>query len=152
MPAGRGKCRPGPPAGGLVQPPHDSAASDGGQGPSHFGSQVDKQVNLDVEHSAFPTEGRERQKEQDKLRKAAGIEKKKRKFHIEEHYDDCGTDLSGLGADALAQTADYLVMPEESHDEHPDDDVADGLETHWFTGSETPPGLPPRKTSGPRTG
>ena len=32
-----------------------------------------------------------------KARKLAGGSAAKNKFEIEEHYDDCGTDLSGLG-------------------------------------------------------
>ena len=59
---------------------------------------------------AFPTAAKERQKIADKARKEAGIAKRTRKFVIEEHYDDCGTDLSGLGADIKALTLEYLVL------------------------------------------
>ena len=58
----------------------------------------------------FPTAAKERQKIADKARKEAGIAKRTRKFVIEEHYDDCGTDLSGLGADIKALTLEYLVL------------------------------------------
>ena len=44
----------------------------------------------------FPTEERERWKLMRKERKAQGVEPVKKKQIIEEHYDDCGTDLSGL--------------------------------------------------------
>ena len=48
---------------------------------------------------AFPTEGRERQKVKEKERKLAGIEVKRKMKDIEDHVDDCGSDLSGLGPD-----------------------------------------------------
>ena len=48
---------------------------------------------------AFPTEGRMRQKEKEKQRKEAGLEPvvRKKTFVVEDHFDDCGQDLSGLG-------------------------------------------------------
>ena len=46
--------------------------------------------------SCFPTEERLRQKERLKKTKAAGEKPKARQVHVEEHFDDCGTDLTGL--------------------------------------------------------
>ena len=46
---------------------------------------------------AFPTEEKERQKLRAKERKQQGILPQKRFKTIEDHHDDCGTDLSGLG-------------------------------------------------------
>ena len=48
---------------------------------------------------AYPTEERERQKVRNAERKKAGILAKTRKIPVEDHYDDCGTDLTGLGDD-----------------------------------------------------
>lgn len=59
--------------------------------------------------SAYPTEGREKQKLRLKAMKEAGIEPKRKKFHIEAHYDDCGSDLSGLGPGWVHLIADYTV-------------------------------------------
>ena len=53
----------------------------------------------------------ERYKIAEEARKAAGTEKKKRKFIIEERYDDCGADPGGLGPDVVAHATDYMAMP-----------------------------------------
>lgn len=49
--------------------------------------------------AAYPTEQAVRQKESLKARKEAGGEIKKKKQTIEQHADDCGTDLTGIEAD-----------------------------------------------------
>ena len=86
---------------------------------------------------AFPTAAKERQKIADKARREAGIAKRTRKFVIEEHYDDCGTDLSGLGADIKALTLEYLVLePYFLTCDDPGTSLADGLETCWFQGTD----------------
>ena len=54
--------------------------------------------------SAFPTDSRERARDAKNQRKAQGIaekEVKKKVFKVEDHYDDCGDDLSSLGPDLL---------------------------------------------------
>ena len=56
-------------------------------------------ADLTEDASAFPTEERLQQKAKAKARKEKGIQPKKRPKIIEDHYDDCGTDLSGLGID-----------------------------------------------------
>ena len=50
---------------------------------------------------AFPTDSKERRKAREKEAKEAGtpLEVKKIKKHVEEHYDDCGEDLSSLGTE-----------------------------------------------------
>ena len=95
---------------------------------------------------AYPTEGRERQKIADKARREAGIEKNRKKFVIEEVYDDCGRDLSGLGPDAVAQAADYYILFDADLDFStiPDDSHADGLEIFWLLGSDAPSDLHPQ--------
>ena len=52
-----------------------------------------------------------RQKAKEKLRKEAGLDKvaKAKKFDVEEHYDDCGQDLSGLGEDIAKLASDSWV-------------------------------------------
>jgi len=47
----------------------------------------------------YPTDQREREKQQDLLNKAKGIEKvvQKKKQIVEQHWDDCGSDLSAIG-------------------------------------------------------
>ena len=47
---------------------------------------------------AYPTDARERQKKKEKLAKERGEEKqvKKRKKFVEDHYDDCGEDISSI--------------------------------------------------------
>ena len=62
----------------------------------------DKQSPLDV--SAFPTDSKERERDAKNLRKAQGLEAKEKKnkvFKVEDHFDDCGEDLSSLGPDLL---------------------------------------------------
>ena len=56
---------------------------------------------LHVVHACntISTEERIQQKAKAKLRKAQGIAPKKRLKFLENHFDDCGTDLSGLGID-----------------------------------------------------
>ena len=50
---------------------------------------------------AFPTDSKERRKAREKEAKEAGtpLEVKKIKKFVEEHYDDCGEDLSSLGTE-----------------------------------------------------
>ena len=49
----------------------------------------------------FPTEEREEWKRKRKENKEKGIEVKKKVKVIEDHHDDCGTDLSGLGTEEI---------------------------------------------------
>ena len=55
--------------------------------------------------SSFPTAAREREKQ----RKAAGIVAKKQKQTVEDHWDDLGDDLSGLGGDLILYMADTYI-------------------------------------------
>ena len=53
---------------------------------------------------AFPTDARQRQKEQEARDREAGtLQAKrkagKRKFQVEDHFDDCGEDLSSIGGE-----------------------------------------------------
>ena len=71
--------------------------------------------------SAFPTETAIRKREERLAAKEAGttIEVKKKKFVIEEHYDDCGEDLSSLGMTEVDQSV--------SSGPPPGDDLVDGM-------------------------
>ena len=55
---------------------------------------------LNTTEHAFPTDAKVREKERRKKLKEQGIEQtvQKRKKVVEEHYDDCGDDLSSLGS------------------------------------------------------
>ena len=74
----------------LLKEPDNATASDGG-GRRSSEAPVEKTV-------AFPTDSKEKEKQKkiDMKEKGQEIVVKKRKFHIEEHYDDCGEDLSSL--------------------------------------------------------
>ena len=89
---------------------------------------------------AYPTEGRERQKIKEKANKLAGIEPNRKKFIIEDKFDDCGSDLSGLGSDIQIYMADYTVETESSDSdaEHTKEaeELTANLSTWWFLGSE----------------
>ena len=106
---------------------------------SHLGSTPAPEPILDSSY-AFPTDAKERQKVADKARKEAGIAKRTKKFKIEEVYDDCGTDLSGLGMDAAALAMEHLVITTEdlSDSEGDEPPITDGLELYWFQGSSVP--------------
>ena len=78
--------------------------------------------------------------------KEAGVERvvKKKPKVVEEHYDDCGQDLSGLGPDAVEDAADYyvtlLIQPSEERYERQDLETcyeqASSLATYFLKGSE----------------
>ena len=53
-------------------------------------------VALPTELIALPTEQRIAQKRKEKADKEAGVERKKQKQPLEQHFDDCGSDLSGM--------------------------------------------------------
>ena len=82
----------------------------------------------------FPTVERERQKVAEKLRKAAVIIKKTRPVVIEDHFDDCGTDLSGLGPDIHLFAAD--ILPEDLDDPDIDVHLTTDFPIYWLLGSE----------------
>ena len=55
---------------------------------------------------AYPTDARMRQKEQEARDREAGALQAKRKagkhkFHVEDHFDDCGEDLSSIGSEDM---------------------------------------------------
>ena len=68
------------------------AASDESVADSAVGQQVPAQDDV----LAYPTAERIAQKERLKELKAKGLEPKKRKQKVEEHWDDCGADLTSL--------------------------------------------------------
>ena len=74
--------------------------------------------NLATEIRSFPTETQIRafptaQAQRQKARKKAGIPVQKRKRNIEQHRDDCGTDLSCLQLDATEKAQVGKQMKEE---------------------------------------
>ena len=66
---------------------------------------------------AFPTDQRMRQKEIEKDRKALGIEpKRKPKPKPEQHFDDCGEDMSPLlFLDAQPDACSYLALEDNAN-------------------------------------
>ena len=62
-----------------------------------------------IQTPTYPTEERERQKVKQKAMKEAGLEPRKKKFKMEDHHDDCGNDLSGLGSEIIQYAADYVI-------------------------------------------
>jgi hypothetical protein len=78
----------------------------------------------------FPTEERVEWKRKRKENKEKGIEVKKKVKIVENHHDDCGTDLSGLGTEEI----DTLLSYEANYDS--DEDNVSGMNTHWFKGSD----------------
>jgi len=95
----------------------------GGKGIFHFGKLLGREL-------MFPTEERIEWKRKRKENKEKGIEVKKKEKIIENHHDDCGTDLSGLGPDEI-QT---LLAYEENYDS--DEDAVQGMNVFWIKGSE----------------
>ena len=89
--------------------------------------------------AAYPTEAREREKQ----RKQSGHVAKKRMQQVEDHFDDLGDDLSGLGGDLALHTADTYVEELEPDflAEKIEPEVGGLLALH-FRGSAALPDLP----------
>ena len=67
------------------------------------GRETDEHLRED-QQDAYPTWQKVPQKEKEKKLKAEGKHNpKKRKFVIEDHHDDCGNDLSGLGPHVMEE-------------------------------------------------
>ena len=68
-----------------------------------------------AETAAFPTGAKEREKEKRRREKEEGVTRKPKKKArvIEDHFDDCGGDLSPL--DALIANADAFYDEEREH-------------------------------------
>ena len=82
------------------------------KGPGARGGASAAALNAKESSAAYPTEERIRWKDVQKMRKAKGVPVVKRKQVIEDHWDDCGQDLSGLaGPDDLeAEAANWADM------------------------------------------
>ena len=68
----------------------------------------------------------------------------KRKKFVEEHYDDLGDDLSGLGGDLDYHLADIIISPheEEESTDRIDEECIQGMLTWWFRGDGSLPQCP----------
>ena len=101
------------------------------------------------EHSdhttAFPTDAAEKKRDAKRAAKAAGMEwtVKKKLKHVEEHYDDCGSDVSAIAdkeyfSQAHVGEAEYMWIVDEYTDTEDDSDYHDsaeiGLEQYAFFG------------------
>ena len=80
--------------------------------------------------SAHPTEMQERAKK----RNALGIVSKKKTFKVQDHYDDCGKDLSGIGITAFHINDFHYELP--GGDESDDDGAGMLVQWHMYLGSE----------------
>ena len=74
---------------------HSKPPCDGSSG----GSTAEAAQTKDTNVSAYPTASKEKERDRRNKMKAEGQEivVKKKKFKVEDHYDDCGDDLSSLG-------------------------------------------------------
>ena len=77
----------------------------------------------------FPTDERVEWKRKRKENKEKGIEVKKRTKVVEDHHDDCGDNLLGLGDDVNELLMHYTF----ENDYEP---LVQGLCSHWFKGSD----------------
>ena len=101
-------------------------------------------VEPNLEQSAFPTEERMLQKKKEKERKDRGEPSTKgtRKQFVEDHHDDCGCDLSGLGDDVELETTSMFLnglplFTQHSANAHIFDDLDDAIAYM----AHKPPGL-----------
>ena len=78
----------------------------------------------------FPTEERVEWKRKRKENKEKGIEVKKKVKVVENHHDDCGTDLSGLGP----EDTQVLLSHECEYDS--DEENLKGINMYWCKGSD----------------
>ena len=69
---------------------------------------------------AYPTDSKEREKQKKEKLKAEGqvIEVQKKNYHIEDHYDDCGEDMTSIDMSVA-----MLVDLEKAHEYDTDSDV-----------------------------
>ena len=86
----------------------------------------------------YPTESAIRGKEHRKALKEQGKFQKRKPRVVEDHYDDLGDDLSGLGDDIAYLKADYLpeVQAPDS-EESTDEEFTGDLATQFFFGDPT---------------
>ena len=86
---------------------------------------------------AYPTEAAEKKRDAKRAAKAAGTEvkTKKRPKKIQDHFDDCGTSLDGLGVELEIA---YYEESDTSGSDFSDDDAAlyDSSHSFLFAGSE----------------
>ena len=84
-------------------------------------------IDFGNSEQAFPTDEREEWKRKRKENKEKGIEVKKKIKIVEEHYDDCGTNLAGLGNSEFLFNIRQIPTDEEP--------IVKGLCEHWLKGS-----------------
>ena len=83
----------------------------------------------------FPTESAIAGKEHKKKLKLEGKTPKRKVRILDDHWDDLGDDLSGLGEDSAFLMLDYMPHKYlDSSDDSTDEDFAHGMETQYFYG------------------
>ncbi len=93
---------------------------------------------------AYPTDSREKRKEKERAAKEAGtpLEVKKKFKHVENHFDDCGEDLSSLqlALDELSSMyidplyVDPMTYQGDSDDDYSESELTDQLELFMLCG------------------
>ena len=113
----------------VTVPLQDRVASAPDQGPS----------DTDVKQ-AYPTDSKERENERRRRLKEEGQEvvTKKQKVHVEDHYDDCGEDLSSLvGATLIDGDGSDCTSAAESEVAHDEDLRAEAVSYTHLRAHET---------------
>ena len=73
-------------------------------------------------------------KKRRKENKEKGKEVKRKVKIVEDHFDDCGTDLSGLAKVADEVDDYYVEFADDSEDEIDDNLMVENLCMYWFKG------------------
>ena len=117
---------------------------------SHSNPSHEKGNSNDQKTEAYPTDAKEKQK----AKKKAGHVSKAKPKAVQDHCDDLGDDLSGLGGDLQFHLADVITEHFKDYDDDHnntdgygdnyvhDETFVDGLQTWWFHGMDGPKGLP----------
>ena len=87
----------------------------------------------DTLERAFPTDERVEWKKRRKENKEKGIAVKKKVKVVEDHHDDCGTDVSGLGP----EEPDEVHLAEADTDsDNSDEELTSNMSVWWLKGSD----------------
>ena len=96
-----------------------------------------KPRDTNVDSTAYPTDGRERQKKKEKTDKEQGIEKvvKKKDKIVEDHYDDCGDCLDSIVTNLDAEESHFAFdQPDDwNYDAH-ETSLIDNMQFQYFYG------------------
>ena len=99
-----------------------SEAQNGPESDGNLPIQTDNHVG-DEGQVAYPTEARERQKAREKRAKEKGVTNnvQKRKKFVEDHFDDCGDDISSIVENIYAYHSTTVILDELSESSDDED-------------------------------